>query len=290
MDAKKLLITGAAGQVGKEIATLAPERGWRTVALDQTELDITNPASVHETILALRPDAILNAAAYTAVDRAETEPDIAFTINRDGPRHLAEAAKSRHIPLLHISTDYVFDGLQSTPYQESDPAAPLGVYGASKLAGDEAIRATWPRHILLRVSWVFGQHGANFVRTILRLARERDTLRVVEDQIGGPTPAPAIADTLLQLADLAIRPGFDAWGTYHYCGAPALSWHAFARFIIDAARLPCACLPIPTTDYPTPARRPANSRLECKKIQDRFAIPQPDWRPHALDMIRRLSP
>ncbi|MBF0296830.1 MAG: dTDP-4-dehydrorhamnose reductase [Magnetococcales bacterium] len=289
MDAKKLLITGAAGQVGTEIAALAPARGWQTVALDQADLDITDAARVSEALPAIRPAAIVNAAAHTAVDRAETEPEIAFAINRDGPRHLAEAANRFHIPLLHISTDYVFDGTQTTPYRESDPPAPLGVYGKSKLAGDVAIQAACPHHIILRVSWVFGQHGANFVKTILRLARERETLRVVDDQIGGPTPAPAIADTLLRLADLCTRPGFDAWGTYHYCGAPALSWHAFARFIIEAANLPCACLPIPTTAYPTPAPRPANSRLACQAILDRFAIPQPDWRPHALDMIRRLS-
>jgi dTDP-4-dehydrorhamnose reductase len=229
-------------------------------------------------------DVAINAAAYTAVDRAEQEPALAFAVNRDGPAHLAAACARSNIPLLHISTDYVYDGAKIDPYVEDDPTTPLGVYGASKLAGDEAVRRLLPRHLILRVSWVFGIHGHNFVKTILRLARERQELRVVADQYGGPTFAGDIADTLLDLAGrIAEIDARDAWGVYHYCGEPVTTWHGFASAIIELARaresLPVKTVTaITTTDYPTPAARPVNSVLDCAKLAARFGIRPRPWR------------
>ena len=196
----RIIIVGAQGQVGWELTRRAPLLGHEVLAWDVAELDITDAAAVNRALTASGAEVVINAAAYTAVDRAEQEPESAFAVNRDGPAHLAAACHRLHIPLLHISTDYVYDGAKIDPYVEDDPTTPLGVYGASKLAGDEAVRQVLPRHLILRVSWVFGIHGQNFVKTILRLAREREELRVVADQSGCPTYAGDIADTLLELA------------------------------------------------------------------------------------------
>lgn len=280
----RMIVTGAQGQVGWELNRRAMALGHAVLAWSQVELDITDTVAVDRALDASSADVVINAAAYTAVDKAEQEPDLAFAVNRDGPAHLATACARLNIPLLHISTDYVYDGRKSSPYVEDDATAPLGVYGASKLAGDEAVRRGLPRHLILRVSWVFGVHGHNFVKTILRLAREREELRIVADQHGSPTFAGDIADTLLELAGRI--PEIDAkgaWGTYHYCNEPVTTWYGFTRAIVEQAgeREPLRAqtvIPITTADYPTPVARPANSTLDCGKLAAQFGIFPRPWR------------
>ena len=280
----RIIVIGAQGQVGWELTRRAVALGHDVLAWDVAELDITDAAAVDRELAASGVDVVINAAAYTAVDKAEQEPALAFAVNRDGPAHLAAACARFNIPLLHISTDYVYDGAKIDPYVEDDPTTPLGVYGASKLAGDEAVGRLLPRHLILRVSWVFGIHGHNFVKTILRLAREREELRVVADQYGCPTFAGDIADTLLELAGhIAEIDAREAWGVYHYCGEPATTWHGFASAIVELARaresLPVKTVTaITTADYPTPAARPVNSVLDCAKLADRYGIRPRPWR------------
>ncbi|MBF0417100.1 MAG: dTDP-4-dehydrorhamnose reductase [Magnetococcales bacterium] len=289
----KLLVTGANGQVGHEIVTLAHQHAIEVCAMGKNELDITNAQAVWTAFETFRPDLVINAAAYTAVDLAESQPETAMAVNRDGAHLLAQSCATHGCPLIHLSTDYIFDGRQSTPYREEDPPTPIGLYGTSKWQGEEAIRVQLPHHLIIRVSWVFGWHGKNFVKTILRLARERESLAVVDDQSGGPTSADDIARMLLQVAEMCGQPGFSDWGTYHYQGAPTLTWHAFAEFIVATARekidLPVKEIrPIPTSQFPTPAKRPANSRLDCQRIHDRLGITQPDWRHAARALILKL--
>lgn len=290
----KILLTGANGQVGWEVARRAPALGQELIALDRCGLDISDAGAVAQILESSGADLVINAAAYTAVDRAEQEPELAYAVNRDGPACLAAACARLGIALLHLSTDYVFDGSKPGPYREADPVAPLGVYGGSKWAGEEAVRGVLAAHLILRVSWVFGPHGHNFVKTILRLARERDTLRVVADQHGCPTCAPDIADVLLALAG-RIGAGQElAWGTYHYCGAPATTWHGFAQAIVDLARAhePLRVrevIPIATADYPTPAARPVNSVLECDRFTDCFGIVPRPWLAGLEMMLKSLK-
>ena len=278
----KMVLTGANGQVGWEITRLA--RDHELLALDHAALDITDARAVQRTLEESQAEVVINAAAYTAVDKAEQEPGQAFAVNGDGPQHLAAACHSLRIPLLHLSTDYVFDGTQSRPYREEDAVAPAGVYGRSKWEGEEAVRQTHAAHLILRVSWVFGEHGHNFVKAILRLAREREQLRVVADQYGCPTYAADIARVLLALAEqVATGAQRNRWGTYHYCGIPATTWHGFAQAIVDTARThePLRVrevVPITTAEYPTPARRPANSVLDCSRLKERFGIAARPWR------------
>ena len=251
------------------------------LGLARAELDIRDRSAVREAIERSKPGIVINAAGYTSVDRAESDAEAAFAVNRDGAGNLASACGTSRIPLLHISTDYVFDGRKSGAYLEDDATAPLGVYGASKLAGEESVRARLEEHVILRTSWVFSAHGANFLKTILRLARERPTLKVVRDQEGGPTPAGAIAEALLAIA-AAVDRGERRWGTYHLCGAPATSWYGFASAILEAGAKSLGrsarVIPITTAEYPLPARRPFNSVLDCAKIKRAFGIGQPDWR------------
>lgn len=290
----RLVIIGAKGQVGWELQRRAPALGHEVLAWDVAELDITDADAVSRTLRVSDAQAVINAAAYTAVDRAEQEPEQAFAVNRDGPAHLATVCAQLHIPLLHISTDYVFDGTQSAPYTEDDPAAPLGIYGQSKWAGDQVVQRLLRQHVILRVSWVFGGEGQNFVKTMLRLARQREELRVVADQHGGPTYAGAIADTLLNLAGRIEQIEADKlWGTYHYSGAPVTTWHGFASAIVEQARSYEALkateiTAIHTTDYPTPAARPANSALDCSRLAQCFGIHQPDWRDDLTTLLSAL--
>ena len=278
---RPILVIGAGGQLGRELmlrrdAVLEP-----IVGFSHAELDIRNCDAVRQAITDTAPALVINAAAYTQVDKAESECQAAFAVNRDGPVNLAAACAEVGIPLLHVSTDYVFDGRKEGPYVESDPVAPLSVYGASKLAGEEAVRERLEQHVILRTAWVHSAHGVNFVKTIARLAGELPALNVVDDQQGGPTPAGSIAEALLAVAN-AIRAGSTRWGTYHFCGAPATSWCGFARAIVDAAGpylgRRVAVRPIATADYPLPAKRPANSVLDCAKIAATFGIAAPDWR------------
>lgn len=278
------LVLGCKGQVGQELLARSSAFDISATGLDVPDIDITDRASVEQAVAAFQPSVIVNAAAYTAVDKAEAEPDLAFAVNADGPRLLAEVCASVQIPLFHISTDYVYNGEKSTPYVEADPIAPLGVYGCSKADGDEAVRRALTAHIILRTAWVYSSDGGNFVKTMLRLAAEHDQLQVVNDQHGCPTAAGDIADTLLTIARLYMdtpETMTDKWGTYHYCSTPATTWHGFASGIVagSAARggRNVPVLPIATADYPTPAKRPANSVLDCSKIENAFGIQIRAW-------------
>ncbi|RQP06670.1 dTDP-4-dehydrorhamnose reductase [Paracoccus sp. MA] len=282
---KDLLVFGRTGQVATELARLAP--GARFLGRDQA--DLTDPAACAAAIRASDCAAVLNAAAYTAVDRAESEPDLARAVNAEAPAAMARAAAERGVPFLHLSTDYVFDGSGERPWAETDPTGPLGVYGATKLAGERGIAAAGGQWAVLRTSWVFSAHGANFVRTMLRLGAERDELRVVADQQGGPTPAADIAAAGLTMLD-AMRADAARGGLYHFAGAPDTSWAGFAREIMAQAGLSCRVTGISTADYPTPARRPANSRLDCAAILRDFGISRPDWRAGLAKVLQELKP
>lgn len=291
----KILITGAQGQVGSELVIMAGEAAYTVVAASRSVLDITQAEKVITCFQQVKPDIVINAAAYTAVDKAENEQDIAYAINRDGAKNLAVACSLHNIPLLHISTDYVFDGTNAEPYSENDTTSPLGVYGQSKWQGEQAIRDNMAHYIILRVAWVFGTHGNNFVKTMLRLGKERDTLGIVADQFGGPTPASAIAKTLITLANLYRKNNTLEWGTYHYCGAPQTTWYDFAINIFQQAKdsglfeKELQLNPITTEQYPTPARRPQNSMLDCSKIKTTYNVEMPDWRLALKDMLLKLK-
>lgn len=294
---KKIMITGAKGQVGFCLTQQASALDWNVQAVDRDELDITDKNAVDLLVRQFRPDVIINAAAHTAVDKAETEIEASYAINRDGPQYLAQAAASVGAAILHISTDYVFAGDKEGVYSEADLVAPQSVYGASKLAGEEAVIAANPKHIILRTAWVFGEHGSNFVKTMLRLGSQCDQLGIVADQFGGPTYAGDIAAALLQIAEKAVTaPEAVTWGIYHFAGEPHVSWHGFATAIFDAsvaqgllARSP-VINPIATTDYPTPAKRPANSRLDCSRIHSIFGIMPSDWQAALQDLQPYMPP
>lgn len=279
-----VLIIGSAGQLGTELNSRAIERGYNTVAVNRDELNITNEADVKAFVERVKPVVIINAAAYTAVDRAETDTEVAFAVNRDGPLYLARACAEAEIPLLHVSTDYVFDGKKSTPYLETDVPNPQGIYGQSKLEGETALATTLDKQITLRVAWVFSATGNNFVRTMLRLAKERDELSIVADQKGAPTWAGDIAEVLLEIVGRITQKKPVSWGLYHYTGTPVSTWYTFAEAICDQA-LALGMLkkkpiikPISTAQYPTPAKRPQNSVLDCAHIHKILQIPQVDWR------------
>ena len=275
-----LLVFGYSGQVATELRAQAP-----VMALGRDAADLTDPAACAAAIRAHRPRAVINAAAHTAVDRAETEEALATTINGEAPAAMARACADLGIPFVHISTDYVFAGDGDRPWQPDDPTGPLGAYGRSKLKGEIAVREAGGPHAILRTSWVFSAHGNNFLKTMLRLGAEREGLTVVADQIGGPTPASAIAAACLSIAEqLAADPA--KTGTYHFSGAPDTSWAGFARAIMETAGLPCRIDDIPTSAYPTPARRPANSRMDCSATQAVFGIERPDWRAALSTIIR----
>lgn len=276
------LVFGCTGQVATELDLQAD-----VTALDRRAADLSNPAACAAAILAQRPDVVINAAAYTAVDRAEDEPALAQTINGDAPGAMARACAELDIPFLHVSTDYVFNGSGTVPWSVRDPIAPLGVYGRTKAAGEDAVRAARGRHAILRTSWVFSPHGTNFVKTMLRLSDTRDALNVVDDQIGGPTPANGIAAALLTMAR-AMAGGQDG-GTYHYAGARPVSWANFARETFSAANRSVEVTGIPTSDYPTPAKRPLNSRLDCSLLETDFGITPPDWKADLAKIVSDLT-
>jgi dTDP-4-dehydrorhamnose reductase len=289
-----ILVTGAGGQVGVELQRRAPLRGITAVGLTRDGLDITDADAVRRTVsgVAGQAWAVVNAAAYTAVDKAETNADAANAANRDAPGHLAAACAESGLPLIHISTDYVFDGRKDGAYVESDPVAPLGVYGASKEAGERAVRAACAEHVILRTSWVYAGHGGNFVRTMLRLGSERDELRVVADQTGVPTYAGDIAEAIIAIV-WQLRGGKrDGWGTFHYAARGTTTWHGFAEDIIRRAapvtgRRP-PVVPITTADYPTPAPRPRNSVLDCTAFDRTFEVPRRQWGDGLADALAEL--
>lgn len=279
MTARALLVFGRTGQVAQELARRAPG----AVFLGRAEADLSDPAACAAAIRAHRPAAVLNTAAWTAVDRAEAEEAAATVVNGAAPAAMARACADLGVPLVQISTDYVFDGAGTAPFAPDHPTGPLGAYGRSKLAGEAGVRAAGGVHAILRTSWVVSAHGTNFLKTMLRLGRARASLTVVADQVGGPTPAAGIASACLTIAEaLRADPGLS--GTYHYAGAPDVSWADFARAIIARAGLACRIEDIPTSAYPTPARRPANSRLDCSATARAFGIARPDWQA-ALDPI-----
>jgi dTDP-4-dehydrorhamnose reductase len=275
-----ILVFGTTGQVARCLADLAGDRDIR--ALSRAEADLADPAGCAAQIQAHGPAAVINAAAYTAVDRAEEEEVLARVINGEAPGAMARACAEAGIPFLHVSTDYVFAGTGEVPHRPDDPVDPQNAYGRTKLAGEEAVRASGARHAILRTSWVFSEYGSNFVRTMLRLSETRDALSIVSDQIGGPTQARAIAGALLTICD-AMTDGGDG-GTYHFSGAPDTSWADFARETFMAAGRRVHVTGIPTSDYPTPAERPLNSRLDCGALETDFGIARPDWRAE-LDRI-----
>lgn len=285
----KALVFGTTGQLGIELARRAP-RGAALIAIGREAADLTHPATCAGLIGSANADVVINAAAYTAVDAAEGDRATAHLVNAEAPGAMARAAAACGVPFLHVSTDYVFDGSGSRPWREDDPVAPLGVYGQTKLDGERAIAAAGGASVILRTAWVFSAHGRNFVKTMLRLGAERDTLPVVADQRGGPTAAADIAETLWTVAR-AFREGHGRPGIFHYAGAPTVSWADFAEAIFATASLPRkpTVTRITTADYPTPARRPANSALDCSRIKAAYGIEQPDWRASLAEVVRELE-
>ncbi|MBP9183819.1 MAG: dTDP-4-dehydrorhamnose reductase [Fuscovulum sp.] len=280
----RILVFGQTGQVATELARRLPA-GVTARFLGRDRADLSDPAACAAQVGDC--DAVINAAAWTAVDRAETEEAAATVVNGEAPAAIARACAAKGLPFLHISTDYVFDGAGDRPFRPDDPTDPLGAYGRSKLAGEIGVRDSGARALILRTSWVVSAHGANFVKTMLRLGRERDSLNVVADQVGGPTPAAAIADALFVAARAMV--GGAAGGTHHFSGAPDTSWADFAREIMARAGLSCTINDIPTSAYPTPARRPANSRLDCSALAAAFGIARPDWRAGLDDILQELT-
>ena len=278
-----ILVFGKTGQVATELQRLGD-----VVALGRDQADLANPAVCADAIRTHAPRAVINAAAYTAVDPAEQEEALATIINGDAPTAMAQACVELGIPLIHISTDYVFAGMGDAPWQPHGPTAPQNAYGRSKLAGEIGIRNSGAVHAILRTSWVVSAHGANFVKTMLRLSDTRDALTVVADQIGGPTPARDIAAACLQIAEHLIANPSKS-GTYHYSGAPDVSWADFATQIFEQAGKVVTVTPISTTDYPTPAKRPLNSRMECGAMEQVFGIPRPDWRDGLNVILQELE-
>jgi len=289
----RILVTGANGQVGRELTSCGRQKGFEILARDRAALDITDPSSVEKEVRQPGVSLVVNAAAYTAVDQAELEPEFAFSVNRDGPALLASACAKARIPLIHISTDYVFGGAKKNPYLETDPVSPLGVYGKSKAEGDAEIRNLLREHIIVRTSWVYGVHGDNFVKTMLRLARENESVRVVADQFGCPTYAADLAEAILLIAAKLREFGESDWGTYHYCGKGVTSWHGFAEAIFVVARQYTNLVikvvePMATTEYPTLAKRPANSVLDCSLIENHLGIAPKPWNESLSKMLRQL--
>jgi len=280
----RLVILGAHGQVGNALAARAHQDGIPCDALGRAECDITDPVAVGRVVGA--GHWIVNCAAYTAVDRAETDVEAAHRVNAIGAENVAAACAQAGIPLIHLSTDYVLDGENHKPAREDDLPRPLNVYGQSKLAGEIAVRQHVGTHIILRSSWIFSARGQNFVKTILRFAKTQSELRVVDDQIGGPTAADDVATAILDIVAISTKSGFTDWGTYHFSGVPPVSWCEFARAILADSG---AVLPVATKDYPRPARRPLNSVLDCSRILRVFGVMQPDWRVALGKVLKTLT-
>lgn len=285
MTRPRILLAGRCGQVGWELERRLSQVG-EVFAFGRDELDLANPDQVRQKVRLVKPDIIVNAAAYTAVDRAEEEPELAMAINGTAPGILAEEAKKLNALLVHYSTDYVFDGIKPGPYAEEDEPNPLNVYGKTKLAGERAIQSTWEKHLVFRTSWVYGTRGKNFLLTILRLAKERDEIRVVDDQVGAPTWCGTIAEkTAAALAtlhrDFPKSEEERLFGLYHLAASGCTSWYGFARSILEHSdeteRHAVKVIPIPSSDYPTPARRPRNSRLNCRKAEKLLGLQLPAW-------------
>ncbi len=290
----KVLVTGSTGQLAGDLIPLLERSGHSVTGFASSALDITDAERVGFEAARLRPGCIINTAAYTKVDRAEKERERAFAVNRDGAGNLARAASAVGAPLVHISTDFVFDGMKATPYIEEDPTGPLSAYGESKLAGEEEILKTLPEHYIIRTSWLYGARGSNFVKTILRLANDRDAIRVVYDQAGTPTWAGDLAEAVVTVVD-AIEAGTLDYGIYNYSNEGIASWYDFAEAVVEESRrmgatLKCRTIePVRTSEYPTPAKRPAYSVLDKQKIKKTFGISIPHWRASLVKMLEEAD-
>jgi dTDP-4-dehydrorhamnose reductase len=287
----KVLVFGSNGQLGFEVMKKLEAKGMAPLGFDLPVLDITDNESVLSVITLNKPDCVVNASAYTLVDKAETEWETAFKVNRDGPCYIARACAMEHISLIHVSTDYVFDGQKNEPYRVDDIPAPLGVYGLSKEAGEQEVRKNMNEHIIIRTSWLYGGHGQNFVKTIMRLADERDVIRVVNDQYGSPTYAVDLADAITEIIDAIRTHTGPVWGTYHYTGKGVTTWYDFAQEIVELARrwkklAVKEVKPISSSEYPTLVKRPMYSVLDCSHIESRFNISTKPWRESLERMLK----
>lgn len=286
-----ILLFGAGGQLGQELLARAPTPDIAIVGRTRSEVDIANEAEVHAALTRIRPDIVVNAGGYTKVDKAEAEPDAAFKANAMGPAVLARACKRAGIALVHLSTDYVFDGKKMGAYVETDPIGPLGVYGRSKAEGEAAVRAELDRHIILRTSWLYGAYGANFLKTILRLAGERDEIRVVADQYGCPTGTVDLAEAVLRVAPM-LGAGSGVWGTYNFAGLGRTTWYGFASVIADELSQLSGrrvnIVPIASAEYASAARRPENSELDSSRFANIFGFSAIPWEKRARELVRLL--
>lgn len=298
MALPKILLLGKNGQLGWELQRSLSVLG-EVVALDRHGLhgwsgDLSQPSALVQTVQQIQPQVIVNAAAYTAVDRAESEPDVAHAINAQAPEILAQEAQKLGAWLVHFSTDYVFNGSGQSPWTETDACVPISVYGQTKWQGEQAVAASGCRHLMFRTSWVYAARGGNFAKTMLKLAQERDVLRVIDDQIGAPTGADLLADATAHTLAKVLEPGSESSGTYHLAAAGETSWHGYAQFVLTQAKAlgvslkvqPEDVQAIPTSAYPTPAHRPLNSRLDTRKIQETFGLTLPHW---TLGVARMLE-
>lgn len=289
----RILITGADGQLGRELINQGQLKGFSVQAPSEDDMDITDLEKIDRCMAFHQPEVVINAAAYTQVDKAESEAALAFAVNTTGSANLARMCAKNKIPLVHISTDYVFDGQKGTSYLETDTISPVGVYGRSKAEGEIEIRSHLKEHIILRTSWLYGIHGHNFAKTILKLATTKPKIRVVADQYGSPTNAADLAQTILIISDRMQFNNDVDWGTYHYCGQGVISWYNFAEKIVGLARLyadvkTTRIEPIATADYPTRALRPIYSALDCSRIQKHFGINPKPWQKSLEITIKEL--
>ncbi len=289
----KIIVTGTDGQLGNELLIQGNNSGYEILPSNHSDLDITDKAQVEYRLEKSQPSFVVNAAAYTNVDKAETKQNLAFAVNRDGPANLAEICAIFEVPLIHISTDFVFDGKKGSPYIESDPISPLSIYGKSKEAGENEVRSRLKNHIILRTSWLYGIHGPNFVKTMLRLGKEKEVIPVVADQFGSPTSAADLAETILNIISKIKRSSDIKWGTYHYCGLGTTTWHKFTEEILNLASQYVSIKttnvkPLSTDEYPTEAIRPCFSALDCSLIKKNFGINPKPWQDSLKTAIRQL--
>ncbi len=289
----KLLIIGSKGQLGSELVRKCKRNDFSFLALDLPEFNITDPSQVEKTLAVFKPSIVFNASAYTNVDKAETDLAIAFSVNSDGPANLAIYCDKNRIPIIHISTDYVFDGSKGQAYTESDPVSPLGVYGKSKEEGESKLRSILKQHIILRTSWLYGAYGNNFLKTMLWLGNEKKIIKVVSDQYGCPTCATDLAEAVVDISKQITQNPKIFWGTYHYCGLGITTWHKFAKAIFEIAGQyqnykVSSVEAITTAQYPTRTKRPAFSALDCNLINKNFGITQKPWQGSLKKTIERI--
>lgn len=289
----RIAVTGSNGQLARCLFDRAAgDPDLTIIALARPEVDLATPLTIAPALAAAKADLVINAAAYTAVDKAESESELAYAVNAVGAGAVAAAACQLGLPVIQVSTDYVYDGEKPTPYTEEDPTGPVSIYGASKLAGETEVMAANPRHLIIRTAWVYSAYGANFVKTMLRLAAERDSLNVVADQFGNPTSAHDLADGLLRAARAALNPDFNAWGVAHMAGSGATSWAGLASHVMEVSHgqggPSAGIVEIPGAQYKTAAKRPANSRLDTSKAERLFGVRAPDWRDSVASVVERL--